>query len=87
MGLSLLPAATAQAASISADAENVVKSAGERYALRSEANGLYVSVDPNNNGRMTAKASNVGLWERFTLHTNHAGKGVCLGCPVDYVMP
>ncbi|MCN9243724.1 endonuclease/exonuclease/phosphatase family protein [Streptomyces sp. RY43-2] len=78
MGLSLLPAAPAQAATVSADAENVAKSAGERYALRSEANGLYVSVDPDNNGRMTANASTVGSKERFTLHTNHAGKNIAL---------
>ncbi|MGW0966867.1 endonuclease/exonuclease/phosphatase family protein [Streptomyces sp. NPDC002516] len=78
IGLSILPAAPAQAATISADAENVAKSAGERYALRSEANGLYVSVDPNNNGRMTAKASSVGSWERFTLHTNEAGWNIAL---------
>ncbi|MFJ8753269.1 endonuclease/exonuclease/phosphatase family protein [Streptomyces sp. NPDC102441] len=78
LGLTLLPAATAQAATISADAGSVVKSAGERYALRAEGNGLYVSADPNNNGRMTAKAENVGLWERFTLHTNHAGKNIGL---------
>ncbi|MEV1025036.1 endonuclease/exonuclease/phosphatase family protein [Streptomyces sp. NPDC050264] len=78
LGLSILPAAPAQAATVSADAANVAKSAGQRYALRSEANGLYVTADPNDGGKMTAKASKVGSWERFTLHTNHAGKNIAL---------
>ncbi|MGW4240043.1 fascin domain-containing protein [Streptomyces sp. NPDC004749] len=77
-GLSLLPATPARAATISADAENVATSAGMRYALRAEANGLYVSVDPDDNGKMRATAAKVGSWERFTLHTNHAGANIAL---------
>ncbi|MFI7338253.1 endonuclease/exonuclease/phosphatase family protein [Streptomyces sp. NPDC050085] len=77
-GISVLPATPAQAATVSADQANVAKSAGTRYALRSEANGLYVTADPNNSGQMTAQAEKVGSWERFTVHTNHAGKNIAL---------
>ncbi|WP_159042082.1 endonuclease/exonuclease/phosphatase family protein [Streptomyces sp. TP-A0875] len=79
-GLQIVLAPSAGAAEISADAEAVAKSAGQKWALKSLATGMYVSVGVNDTDtqqwRMRARAASVGSWERFTLHTNHRAKTV-----------
>ncbi|MEU0099930.1 endonuclease/exonuclease/phosphatase family protein [Streptomyces sp. NPDC006267] len=79
VGLQVFSAPSAVAADISQDADAVAKSAGQKWALKSLANGKYVSVDLNETDtqlqwRLRARADSVGSWERFTLHTNHRAK-------------
>ncbi|MEU4930415.1 endonuclease/exonuclease/phosphatase family protein [Streptomyces yokosukanensis] len=78
--LLIFSAGPANAADVSEDADAVAKSAGQKWALRSLANGMYVSVGLHDTDsqqwRMRATAQAPGSWERFTLHTNHAGKTI-----------
>ncbi|MFJ9640819.1 endonuclease/exonuclease/phosphatase family protein [Streptomyces sp. NPDC101178] len=75
MALSAVP-------SHAADARPVPVTAGDKYALRSVSNGLYVSVEVNTGGARqamlrarTAASSHsaLGSWEKFTLHTTDKG--------------
>ncbi|MFF1483451.1 endonuclease/exonuclease/phosphatase family protein [Streptomyces sp. NPDC058319] len=79
-GLLLFSAGPASATAVSADADAVAKSAGQKWALRSLANRKYVSVRlhdaDSKEWRLRASADQPGTWERFTLHTNHAGRTI-----------
>ncbi|MFF9512069.1 endonuclease/exonuclease/phosphatase family protein [Streptomyces sp. NPDC014724] len=81
-GVSLASAPVASATDVSADAVDVAKSAGQKWALRSVLTGRYVSVELNDTDqyewRMKARSEKVGSWEKFTLHTNHAGTTMSL---------
>ncbi|MGQ4381748.1 endonuclease/exonuclease/phosphatase family protein [Streptomyces sp. SAS_267] len=85
-GMTLLPVSTASATDVSGDAAAVAKSAGQRWALKSLASGTYngkfVSVRLNATDKyewmMQATSTSVASWERFTLHTNHAGTTISL---------
>ncbi|MDJ1134478.1 endonuclease/exonuclease/phosphatase family protein [Streptomyces iconiensis] len=76
--LSVPSAAAGKATEVSADAEAVAKSAGQKWALKSLSNGKYVSVEMEDSGkyewRLRARADSAGAGERFTLHTNHAAR-------------
>ncbi|NUW02524.1 endonuclease/exonuclease/phosphatase family protein [Streptomyces sp. CAI 127] len=83
VGLQVFSAPSAVAADISQDADAIAKSAGQKWALKSLANGKYVSVELNETDaqlewRLRARADSVGSWERFTLHTNHRAKTIGL---------
>ncbi|MFE2293075.1 endonuclease/exonuclease/phosphatase family protein [Streptomyces sp. NPDC059452] len=75
MALSTVP-------SHAADARPVPVTAGDKYALRSVGNGLYVSVEVNTGGARQAMLRarsaapshrDLGSWEKFTLHTGDKG--------------
>ncbi|MFI6524091.1 endonuclease/exonuclease/phosphatase family protein [Streptomyces uncialis] len=81
VGFQMFLAPPASATEVSEDAAAIAKSAGQKWALKSLANGMYVSVGLNDAGaqewRMRAMTGTApGSWERFTLHTNHAAKTV-----------
>ncbi|MEU4206031.1 hypothetical protein AB0B79_38745 [Streptomyces sp. NPDC039022] len=73
-----LPATTVQAAG-SADTD---RSAGQWRALKSRANGRYVTVEAGGSGdqqgRLRAHADQAGSWQQFTLHTGDKGGTVSL---------
>jgi endonuclease/exonuclease/phosphatase family metal-dependent hydrolase len=54
-----------------------LSSAGQRWALVSEANGLYVASEINDSGghagMLRARSTSVGGWETLTLHTADKG--------------
>ncbi|MFD8864223.1 endonuclease/exonuclease/phosphatase family protein [Streptomyces sp. NPDC059590] len=81
-GLGVQSMTPAFATDVSGDAGPIAKSAGQKWALKSLANGKYVSVEMNDTGanewRMRARSSTVGSWERFTLRTNHFAKTISL---------
>ncbi|MFE5244599.1 MULTISPECIES: endonuclease/exonuclease/phosphatase family protein [unclassified Streptomyces] len=81
-GLTFGGTTPASATEVSADAEAVAKSAGQKWALKSARNGKYVSVEINATGKyewkLNARSDTVGSWERFTLHTNHAATTISL---------
>ncbi|MBT2438568.1 hypothetical protein J7E93_00175 [Streptomyces sp. ISL-36] len=60
--------------------------AGHKYALRSEANGLFVAAEINDPGTQAGKLrartaggpESLGSWEKFTLHTDDKGVTVAL---------
>ncbi|HEX6685118.1 MAG TPA: endonuclease/exonuclease/phosphatase family protein [Candidatus Limnocylindrales bacterium] len=55
---------------------------GQKWALASQANGLYVAAEINDggghNGMLRARSASAGSWESFTLHTNDKGATVSL---------
>lgn len=81
-GLGVQPMTPAFATDVSGDAGAIAKSAGQKWALKSLANGKYVSVEMNDRGayrwRMRARSDTVGSWERFTLHTDHTAKTISI---------
>lgn len=76
VALVFAPAASA------ADTEAIAKSAGQKWALKSEATGKYVSTEikdgDNQWAKLRARGDAIGAWERFTLHTDDEGKTVSL---------
>lgn len=80
-GFHTLTAAPANATEISGDAHVTRKSAGQKWALKSLANGKYVSAGMKENvaeyeWSLRARSDAPNGWERFTLHTNHAAKTI-----------
>lgn len=69
-------------AASAADTEAIAKSAGQKWVLKSEATGKYVSTEINDAGnqwaKLRARSDAPGAWERFTLHTDDEGKTVSL---------
>ncbi|MEV1041788.1 MULTISPECIES: endonuclease/exonuclease/phosphatase family protein [unclassified Streptomyces] len=76
VALTFAPAASA------ADTEAIAKSAGQKWALKSEATGKYVSTEikdgDNQWAKLRARSDTTGAWERFTLHTDDEGRTVSL---------
>ncbi|MET9319538.1 endonuclease/exonuclease/phosphatase family protein [Streptomyces sp. NPDC003038] len=80
-GFHVLTAIPASATEISDDAVAIRKSAGQKWALKSIANGKYVSVGMKETvaeyeWSMRARGDAPNGWEHFTLHTNHAAKTI-----------
>ncbi|MFF3274064.1 endonuclease/exonuclease/phosphatase family protein [Streptomyces chrestomyceticus] len=73
-----LPVTAAQAVG-GADTQ---RSAGQRWALKSQANGRYVTVEAggsgNQQGKVRAHGDQAGDWQQFTLHTGDKGGTVSL---------
>ncbi|OKI00627.1 hypothetical protein A6A06_16805 [Streptomyces sp. CB02923] len=77
----VLPVTEAQAAD-TADTADTARSAGQRWALKSQANGAYVTVEAggsgNQQGKLRADADGTGPLQQFTLHTGDKGSTVSL---------
>ncbi|MEV8535199.1 endonuclease/exonuclease/phosphatase family protein [Streptomyces sp. NPDC051211] len=80
--MTVTSAPSASAADVSADAADVAKSAGQKWALKSVLTKKYVTVELNDTDpyewRMRARSDGTGSWQKFTLHTNHAGTTIGL---------
>lgn len=78
LGVALVSAPSASAA----DTGAIAKSAGQKWTLRSAANGKYVSSEIKDGGnqwaKLRARSDSPGAWERFTLHTDDKGATVSL---------
>lgn len=55
---------------------------GQKWALVSHANGLYVAAEINDGGShnamLRARSTSAGAWESFTLHTTDKGQSVTI---------
>ncbi|MFI0977781.1 endonuclease/exonuclease/phosphatase family protein [Streptomyces sp. NPDC021093] len=69
-------------AASAADTGAIAKSAGQKWVLKSEANGKYVSSEIKDGddqwAKLRARADTPGAWERFTLHTDDKAETVSL---------
>ncbi|MFD7668971.1 endonuclease/exonuclease/phosphatase family protein [Streptomyces sp. NPDC059788] len=76
-----LPVTQARAAD-TADTADTARSAGQRWALKSQANGAYVTVEANGSGnqqgKLRAHGDTAGPLQQFTLHTGDKGGTVSL---------